>query len=300
MKKVRIALIGAGRWGKNILTTLESFPECEIAYVETRDYRTLIDKTDIDGVVVATPGSTHVEVALPFIKRGLPVFIEKPFTTSLADAKRLQEAAEESGSLIFVGHLHLYNPAFIKTKELLGSIGTVRLLVGEGANNGPYREDCSAMWDWAPHDISMMLDIMGEMPTSVAAWGVATLRPGTNLYDTSQIKLIFPNGVVGLIFSSWLMPQKRKRLTVVGEKSSVVYDDVLPEKKVTLFEENGAKVSSPAYGPGMPLTLELQAFIHVITEKEKPQSGVAEGLQVVRVLDAAERSIAAGGVAITL
>lgn len=282
-------------------------PGCELAYQATLDWRTLVSKNDIDGVLIATPASTHAEIALPFIERGLPVFIEKPMANSLADAEKMYTAAQKSGSIIFIGHIHLYNPAFIKTKELSKTIGPIRTIVGEGANNGPYREDCSAMWDWAPHDLSMILDIMGEMPENVQAWGTATLRPGTTLYDTTEIKMHFKNGSMGIVFSSWLMPQKRKRLTIVGTQSSVVYDDTLAEKKVALYENMGPKVegnsvtfcepavSYPAYDAGAPLSLELEAFAHSIVTKEKSKNGAAEGLAVVKILEAAETSITSGG-----
>lgn len=311
MKKVRLALIGAGRWGKNIIKTLESFHECELAYIETRDYRTLIDKTDIGAVIVATPGATHAEVALPFIKRGLPVFIEKPFTTSLADAERLQKAAEESGAIIFVGHLHLYNPPYIAIKKLLPSIGKVRWIYAEGSNNGPYRDDTSALWDWAPHDVILMLDMLGSMPSRVQAWGASVLRPGAHLDDIAFIKLEFPNGIAGFIYNSWLSPEKRKKVSIIGEKSSIVFDDIA-EKKVALYENMGPEVlgnvvtrnepiiSYPTYDDGKSLELELKAFLRTVLEKEKPLSGVAEGLRVVTVLDAAERSISTGGTSIEL
>src|SRR3989344_3759149 len=112
-QKVRVAVIGAGQWGTRIIKTLETLPDCEVVYVEARNYENLINKSDIDAVLVATPGSTHYRVALPFVKKGLPVFIEKPMTTSFKDAHILKQAAKKSGSLIFVGHIHLYNPAFL-------------------------------------------------------------------------------------------------------------------------------------------------------------------------------------------
>ncbi|MEK7113931.1 MAG: Gfo/Idh/MocA family oxidoreductase [Patescibacteria group bacterium] len=311
MKKVRLALIGAGRWGKNIIKTLDALPECELAYQATHDWRTLLEKSDIDGVLIATPTSTHAEIALPFIERGLPVFIEKPFTTSLADAKRLQKAAEESGSIIFVGHLHLYNPPYLAIKKLLPTIGRVRWIYAEGANNGPYRDDMSALWDWAPHDIALMLDMLGSLPLRVQAFSALLLRPAAHLDDIAFIKLEFPNRAVGFIFNSWLFPEKRKKVSIIGKKSSIVFDDTA-EKKIALYEHMGPEVagnavtrnepsiSYPPYGDEKSLALELKAFLRTILEKEKPLSGVAEGLDVVAVLDAAERSISAGGTVIAL
>ena len=308
MNKVRLALIGTGRWGQNIQKTVALLPDAELAYTATLDWRTLLDKTDIDGVLIATPPSTHAEIALAFLEHGVPVFVEKPMTDSLAEAQRLAAAAHDR---VLVGHIHLYNPAYQQVRELLPQLGAVRLMVSEGANNGPYRDDYSALWDWAPHDISMMADLLG-MPQQVAAWGAAILRPGTNLYDTSYIKLDFAGGAVGIITSSWLMPQKRKKLTIVGATSSVVYDDTLPEHKVTLFADMGPTVvggvvtrqepavSYPPYAADMPLTLEVEAFVRMIRTKEKPRSDVALGLKVVQILDAAERSIAAGGTPVPL
>lgn len=296
----RLALIGTGRWGSNIIKTIQALPDATLAYQTTRDWQTLVAKLDIDGVIIATPPHTHTEIALPFIERGLPVFIEKPMTMSVTEAVAIETASKKSGSPVFVGHIHLYNPAFIAATKTAKNIGAIRFLVGEGANNGPRREDYSAMWDWAPHDISMMLEIMGEMPTQVQAWGMSVTRPGTTLYDASEIKLAFAAGTTGIIFSSWLMPQKRKRLSVVGEAGSVVYDDTLSEKKTVLFTAGDTTPTYPTYDSALSLTLELQAFLRTIVEKEKPHSDVAMGCKVVQILDAAERSIAAGGVTVSI
>lgn len=309
-KSYRTAVIGAGRWGQKIIATLEELPEATLAYIETHNYQKLIAKKDIDAVIIATPASTHAQVALPFIKRGLPVFIEKPMTTRLSDAKLLKAAAQKSGSLVFVGHIHFYNPAYKKTKELVKKIGRIRFLYGEGFNNGPYRSDISAMWDWAPHDIAMMIDLVGSKPVSVQAWGISLLRPKTKLYDIAHLKLIFSDGAVGFIFNSWLFPDKRKRITIVGEKDSIVFNDTT-EQKITLYKNIGPvvkikkgvvevlrkepKIIHPPYAGDMPLTSELKAFFKNIRLKEKPKTGIAEGIAVVEVLEAAEKSIVQGG-----
>ena len=159
---IRLALIGLGRWGTNIKNTLEAIGGVEVVTFE-KDASPLTPvvakKKGIQAVIVATPGSTHAEVALPFVKEGLPVFIEKPMTTSLKDALKLQEAAQQSGSNVFVGHLHMYNPAYLAAKELVPHVGDTRYAMFEGMNWGPFREDMSAWWDWAPHDISLALDL---------------------------------------------------------------------------------------------------------------------------------------------
>lgn len=299
---VRVAVIGAGRWGTRIIQTLKTFSLCEVAYVEARDYRTLIHKKDIDAVLVATPGATHAQVALPFIKKGLSVFIEKPLTTCVKDAQLLKRAAEKSGSLVFIGHIQLYNGAFCAAKELSAKIGRIRFMTSEGSNNGPYRDDMSAIWDWAPHGISMMLDILGVKPTTVEAWGVSTLRPETALHDVGYIKLNFPKGVTGFVFTSWLFPEKRKKLTIVGEKSTIVFDD-MAEKKVTLYEDMGPdveeksviqkepRVSYPSYDVVSPLTRELKAFLEMVRTRAKPRTDIDNGIAAVSILEAAEKSI---------
>ena len=301
-KKIRVAVIGTGRWGKNILKTLGALPGCEVAYQATREWQGLLQKKDIDGVVIATPPATHAEIALTFIERMIPVFIEKPLTAGLEDAQKIADAAQSSGSIVFVGHIHLYNPAYQAAKEQSKQIGPVRLLLGEGYNFGPYREDYSALWDYGSHDLSMMLDLMVEMPESVAAFGTAILRPGTALWDTAQMQINFKNGAVGYILSSSVLPQKRRHLSVVGESGSVVYDDTLAEKKVMLYKKTDVapEISYPTYATGSPLTLELQVFLDAITSGIQPKTDAASGLAVVTVLDAAERSIKKGGTIIKI
>jgi predicted dehydrogenase len=303
---IRIAVIGAGRWGKNILKTLASIPEVEVAYSVTREYQQLFGKDDIDAVIVATPPSTHAAIALPFLKKGLPVFIEKPLTMTSKEGSRLEAASKKYKAPIFVGHIHLYNPAYEALKKFAGKIGKLRMMVGEGASNGPFRDDYSAMWDWAPHDLSMMLDIAGS-PKSVQAWGVVATRKNSRLHDYSIMKLNFPSGCVGVIHSSKLSPEKRRKFTLIGSKHSIVLDDTLPENKVTFFEghgptikknkvrENQPALSYPEYKKTSPLTEELQAFVDMVRTKKKPKTDLKSGIQVVQILEAAEKSILAGG-----
>lgn len=310
-KLVRVAVIGKGRWGANIIRTLESLPGVVISHIETREYTTLLQKSDIDAVIVATPATTHTKIALSFITKGVPTFIEKPMTTSVAEAKRIVAAAKKYKTPVFVGHIHLYSPAYKEAKKLSKTLGSLRLLAGEGMNNGPVRSDTSATWDWAPHDVSMMLDIVGAMPLSVQAWGSALLRPGTAHYDTVHVRLLFPKGIVGLIHSSWLSPQKRKRLTVVGTKSSLTYNDAATTQKVTLYKNMGpnvtkkgrvvsvatqeSEISYPPYAEEMPLTAEMSAFIDTVRTGKRPATDADSGLAVVAVLEAAEKSIAKNG-----
>lgn len=294
-KPVRLAVVGAGRWGSVVARVLGTIPECELAYQVTREWKELLKHDDIDGVIIATPPCTHAAIALPFIKKGVPVFIEKPLTLTTKDAHALAAAAKKSRSAVFVGHIHLFNPAYTAAKKLAKN---TRLILSENAGPGPHRPDYSAMWDYGSHGVYLVLDVAGMMPKRVSALGSATLRPKSKLWDSAHIKLEFKNGVTGYVMCSSMMPQKRSRLTMVSEKQTVVYDDILPEQKVALFE-NGA-TTNPDYTPAQPLTRELEAFIDVINKKAKPRARLLDGLAVVRVLEAAEKSIRAGGKAVSI
>ncbi len=331
MSQKNLALIGAGRWGKNIVTTLkqiegvggvrlkyivarksESLEQYKNDYEVETDYKKLLEKKDIDAVIIATPPSTHKDISLPFIRAGLPVFIEKPLTANLEEAEVILKEVKERGGLVFVGHIHLYNPAYQKAKEFFLKAGKLRVIYGECGGNGPYRNDFSALWDWAPHDLSVMLDIFGTLPVSVSASAFSVLRPSTKLYDVATLKLNFPNNVYGLIRVSWLLPIKQKRIMFVGENDSVVFDDVLLENKVSVFKGMGPRivdgetnipnilpnipeVEYPEYSPAKPLEEELKAFLKAIDGGIKFPSDIAQGVTVVRILDAAERSIESGG-----
>lgn len=304
-----LALIGAGRWGTNIIRTLEGIPSCQLRYVSTSPGETkkILSDDSIDGVLVATPGSTHAKIALPFVRKGLPVFIEKPMVTSLKDGEMLAKEAKKSGSQIFVGHIHLYNPAYLKVKELVGNSGDIRLLRFEGMNNGPYRDDMSALWDWAPHDVAMAIDLVGSMPVKVQAVAERVLRPRTKLYDGAFIRLEFPSKIVAEINVSWLSPEKKKSMTVMCGDNSIVFDDTKPENKIALYKGMGPVVegknvelqscipSYPKYTNQSPLEAELRAFVSMIMKQEIPVTDLQQGLVVTSVLDKAEQSIELDG-----
>lgn len=301
---IRLGLTGLGAWGVNIARTLKEFPEVELI-------TKAVETTRLDGVLIATPGSTHASVTEPFIKKGLAVFIEKPFTTSLDDARRLQELAEESEAVVQVGHVHLFNPAYRVAKELARAAGQLRYILFEGMNNGPYRDDVSALWDWAPHDVAVLLDLVGELPRSVQAWGFDLLRPGKNLLDTAVVRYAFSSGLAALSVVSWLMPEKRKKITIVGKQDSVVFDDTA-KQKVTLYsalgphlvgktiERQEPAISHPEYAQDAPLKLELEAFVEAIKTRYVPVAGLQHAVDSVRVLDSAERSIQLDGAAVKL
>lgn len=298
MKTFTLALIGRGRWGSNIQRTLASIPDVILAASVSHDWRPLLKRRDLDGVLIATPASTHAAIAAHFLRRGIPLFIEKPLTSSLRDARVLQRAAQRHRTPVMVGHVHLYNPAYQAAKRGLRHAGRIRWIFGEGMNQGPIRDDISCLWDWAPHDLSMTLDLLGEEPVAVQATGAALLRSRTRLYDIATLSLRFPSGVRFIGIYSWLAPTKRKRLTIMGDRRSIILDDTA-KRKVTVITPERPPVF-PRYAAAPPLTAELQAFVRMLRTHARPVSNLAQGVAVVRILDAAEKSIRADGKSVAL
>lgn len=273
---IRIGLLGNGRWGANIGKTLHSFDDVDLLVIE----KSAEVPAGLDGVCIATPSASHAVVALPFIEKGIATFIEKPMTTSVADAERLREAALKSGALVSVGHIHLYNPAFLRMLEILPTLGSITSILCEGMNDKP-RTDSSVVWDWLPHDLSMALAIFGKKPESVQAWAagkpLATLAITTYQFGTATLMSVM----------SWQFPTKHKMMTIAGEKGTILFDDTA-EKKLTL--KIGEEISYPAYGKEMPLTQELRAFIDAIAQKSTSTQSLNTGVTIVKLIAAAEEA----------
>jgi len=299
---IRLALYGHGRWGTAIQRTLQAIPDVSVVVVG----RGKQAPTDIDGALFATPVITHARLALPFIRKAIPVFIEKPLTDSVADAKRLESAARKSGSLVHVGHIHLHNPAFLKAKELAPSLGPIRYLMFEGLSNGPFRNDVSVLWDWLPHPLSMALELIPGGPKSVQAWGINILRPRARThYDIGVVRFDF-KGATLLCTVDWVAPEKRTKMTIVGKTSTLVHTDTDPQK-LALYEGMGPAVQGmkltpqmpaithPAYESGWPLEHELRAFVEAIREGSHDRSGLEFGCRIVELIAAAHESIEKGG-----
>lgn len=300
---IHLALYGSGRWGTAILRTLHSMATADVSVIKRGE----APSAEVDGVIIATPISTHAELALPCIERGIPVFIEKPVTGSTDEARRLLAAAEKAHSLVHVGHIHLHNPAFAKAKELAPALGRLRYLYFEGLNNGPYRNDASVLWDWLPHPLSMAISLLGTTPRSVQAWGIHSLRPqNPALCDIGMVKYEFEAGAALLCVVNWLAPEKRTSLTIVGETSSLVYTDTATQK-IALYEGMGPSVDGanvyhqtpsttyPEYGKRLPLECELSSFIHAIEQGSRERSELALGVTIVELIAAAEESITKDG-----
>lgn len=296
---ITLALIGKGRWGKNYINVINDLSSCELPekLIKTSNYKDLFAFDNIDGVIVATPSSTHFRIAKEFLEKGFSVLIEKPMTTDYKDAVELSRIARKYKNIVMVGHIYLYNPAFLKAKKLIKSIGKIKYISTEGMNYGPIRTDVTALWDWGPHDISMAIDLLGRMPEEVSAYGLSSLRPDTKFYDMCNLKLKFPNNIFVFVNIGWLSPVKKRNMTIVGENNTIVFDDTI-EQKVSLISNSSEnkKVSYPSFSKESPLSIEISSFVDLIKNKEKNnRASLKMGLDVVRVLEACDKSMKLSG-----
>lgn len=280
---LRLGLVGHGRWGRNIERTLLTLPDVSVTVIAKGEK----PPARFDGVLIATQSATHAAVALPYIEAGIATFIEKPMTTSFADAERIRDAAERSGAVVFVGHIFLFHPAFLAALDLLPSLGTIRSLWCEGVNAHP-RTDSSVLWDWLPHDLSIGRAIFDRDPDSVTAWSLS----GGAKVDAALCRFQF-GGASVVSTVSWLSAVRRRHVTIVGKNATLVFDDIA-ERRLALHGKQG-EISYPAYSSEPPLTREMAAFVDAVRRGKADAEHLHAGMSVVRAIVAAEQSIALGG-----
>jgi UDP-N-acetylglucosamine 3-dehydrogenase len=284
---LRIGLIGRGPWGRNIERTLLSFTDVAITHIGRGETAA----PELDGVVIASASATHAELAIPYIEAGIPTFIEKPMATSYADARRICAAAERAAGTVFVGHIHLYNPAFLALLDMQPRLGPIRSVTCHGMNDR-LRTDSSVVWDWLPHDLSMALAIFRRPPDRVSA--KALVRAPV----TQAAVATFAFGNVPMVSTvSWLSPIRRQTMTVAAENGTLVFDDKAERK---LAVRQGSTVSYPAYDDELPLTREMRLFVEAIRSGAGDHSQALQGAAIVRMIAAAERSIAQGAAAVKI
>lgn len=293
MKKVKLALVGIGAMGKNYLATASKIPGVKITHVCARtDQRlmglkgTYIKLTDyhklpltlIDGVIIATPASTHFEIAHFFISKNIPTLIEKPLVTSFKQALVLARLQSLKKTPVLVGHTLLYHPAYLKLKQILPKLGKIKSLLFEGANNNP-RVDTTLLWDWGPHGLSCFMDLIGSEPSSVET---------TALTDKKiEIKLLFKN-IIASCLISWQSQTKVRRLSIFGSRGSLKFDDLAGPK--LLFLKNNHQ-SFPKYSRKLPLGLQLREFINAIKKGSRIRSDLSFGVLVTKILHEVEKNI---------
>ena len=329
---IRIGVIGLGYWGPNLVRCFQDLPECQVAYVCERDTEKLqqlckrfpdvIGTTDdaevlsrdrVDAVIIATPTRTHYKLAQRALNAGLHTFVEKPLATSRQECAELIELAASNQCVLFVGHVFLYSAAVAKLKEIVskGELGELCYISSTRLNLGPVRHDVNALWDLAPHDTSIILELMGASPTSVSCSGLAYLD--RNIHDVCNLTMQFPDNRIGIVHVSWLDPNKRRMMTIVGNKKMAVYDDIEPLEKIRIYD-NGVEaapytssfgdflysyrygdIHSPRIKEVEPLRVETRSFIDSIVSGAAPRTDGWNGLRVVEVIEAADQSLRNGG-----
>jgi predicted dehydrogenase/acetyltransferase-like isoleucine patch superfamily enzyme len=316
----RVAVVGCGHWGRNLVRNFHALSAlsalCDADSDQCREMSMKFEvpalsfdqilASELDAVVLATPAATHARLALQALQAGKHVFIEKPLALDVDDAERVQTASRASGRIVMVGHLLQYHPAFLSLKSLVaeGKCGRLQYVYSTRLNLGRIRREEDVFWSFAPHDISMIIALAGEVPDEVEA--IAHCYLHRNISDVTTTHLRFASGVNAHIFVSWLHPSKEQRLVVVGDAGMAVFDDGQSWSEKLVFYphrvawHNG--VPTPNVAPAQPvavpqdepLRLECLHFLDCIREHREPRTGPRDGIDVLRVLDAAKRSMSSG------
>jgi UDP-2-acetamido-3-amino-2,3-dideoxy-glucuronate N-acetyltransferase len=317
VNNISICVIGAGRWGINHIKTLlklgvlggvvdidiKKIKSIKERYPKVIFFDNLEEafKENFDGFVVATPPSTHFEITKSVLYKNKPVLVEKPLTLSLKEAKKIKTICDRLSGTLMVGHLLLFHPAIERMKALIEEniIGDIQYIYSNRINLGIVRKEENVFWSFAPHDISLFQYFNDSFPIQVSSDGGAFLQK--NIHDTTITYLKYPNGVHGHIYVSWLHPFKEHRIVIMGSKGSLYFEN-FPEQKLLLYEK---KINSKSdkifltnkppksieFDQTKPLTNELKYFIEVINGKQVQKSKINEGLDVVKILELASKSL---------
>ncbi len=329
MKGLRIAVIGAGYWGPNLVRNLNEAPGADPVAVAdlsderleaihkrfpavrtTRDHRALLADPTIDAVCIATPVGTHRAIAEEAFAAGKHVFVEKPIAGSIEDAEAIIRAGERAKKTLMVGHTFVYNPAVVNVRERIvrGDLGKIYYVDSQRVNLGLHQFDVNVLWDLGPHDVSITLYWLDEEPEWVQSVGACYAQP--DIEDVVFLTMGFPSGAVAHAHLSWLAPSKLRTMVVIGSHRMAVYDDVQSVEKVKIYDHGVGELSSeelrrsyrsgdirsPRVDGTEPLQMEMRHFIECVNTGARPRSDGEAALRVVRVLDAGMRSLRAGGI----
>lgn len=332
MNKINVAVVGCGYWGPNLLRNFNQITGCNmkvccdldaVKLERVKNLYPAIATTDrlddvlrdpaIDAVAIATPVHTHTAIGKKCLEHHKHVLIEKPLAASAEECMALIQLAEKHGRVLMVGHTFQYAAAVNKAKEIVesGELGNIYYINCTRANLGLFQPDINVIWDLAPHDISIITYILEEQPLTVNAQGKAHFKP--NIEDVATVTLNFPNGTIAFIHNSWLNPDKIRKITIVGSKKMLVYDDISPNEKIRIYDK-GVEVPpyydtfaefqfayrygdiyTPRVSEYEPLRRECEHFLECIQEGKMPKSNGYNGLQVVSILEAANKSLRHNG-----
>jgi predicted dehydrogenase len=338
----RVALIGLGYWGPNYARILAELKQTELVWAcdmdedsldlvrgrypgvrTTTDLGEILSDSSVDGVIVATPTSTHAALTLAALSAGKHVLCEKPLAASTGECDEVIAAAEENGCIVMVGHTFIFNPAVRHVRDLIRSDAIGRVLYCHAARTalGPIRKDVNALWDLASHDVSILLYLLDREPVEVAAHGESYV--GENTEDVVFLSLRFEDSILANVHVSWLDPYKVRKVTVIGDRRMVVFDDVSPDEKLRLFDKSAsydapaAEARGAGYGeyrailrdgdiliPKVPSTEPLKEqvrhFLDCCRDGVQPLTDALFARRVVAVLEAGSQSLAQRGGVIEL
>ena len=329
--QISIAVVGAGGWGKNLIRVFSASPRADLKYIcdmseerlsamqslyqnetVTAQFDTVVNDESIQAVVVATPSDTHYRFIKESLQTGrLHVFTEKPISLSSHEAAELVTLAEKTGLILMVGHLLLYHPAVTMLKNLVdsGELGEIYCIYTNRLNLGEIRKVENAWWSLAPHDISILNYLLGTTPVSISAQGQCFIQP--DVEDIVFAALNYPDNTIAHVHVSWLDPHKMRKITIVGSKKMVVFDDMQAVEKIKIYDKGVIPYSGtdpvvsyddffgirtgdvyiPKINMQEPLKLECEHFLDSVINNTQPLSDGASGLEVVRILAAGEESM---------
>ncbi len=332
---ISVAVCGLGEWGPNLLRNLMQNGDCRVTvlcdrdraraaeYAKTHNIRSVYESVDdvaldpyVDAVVLATPAGVHEEQVRTLLESGKDVLVEKPLALTLDGARELVKLARAKERVLMPGHTFLFNPAVRRVKRELnnGTLGKLNLILAQRMSLGRVREDCNALWNLAPHDISILLYWLDKMPISVTARGTA-FHEGYTQEDIALCILEFP-GTIASVQVSWMNPVKVRQMTLVGSQRMLIYDDVAREHPLTLFDQRIEQVprsrgegtmeeftlrarrgpeTSIAIDQKEPLAEEVSHFLACVRSREEPIGGGEQALRIMSVLEACQRSLRNGG-----
>jgi predicted dehydrogenase len=331
MNKTRVGVVGAGYWGPKLIRNFHDLSSAAVSLVcdvrkdrlehvqrlypdtaITQDFQRLL-ASDVEAVVIATPVASHYTLAREALLAGKHVLVEKPLTARSDEAQNLVDLAKENKRVLMVGHTFEYNPAVLMLKDIIasGKLGQIFYINATRVNLGIFQRDINVVWDLAPHDLSILLFVLGADPINVSARGAAYVQPG--IHDVAYLTVNFPNQVMAGVQVSWLDPCKIRRITVVGSKRMIVYDDLEPDEKIKIYDKGVdtppysdtfeqfklsyryGEMTSPRVPTDEPLHLECAHFIECIQQGKTPRSSGEVGLKIVRILEKAQTSLLNGG-----
>jgi len=322
---VRVGVLGLGYWGPNLVRNLNEIPAAEAAWMcdrrpeplealgrrfpsvrRTQEFDEMLDDDSLEAVAIVTPVATHHDLAMRALEAGKHVFVEKPLAASSYEARELIRAAYERGLVLMPGHTFLYSPPVVRIRELIrsGELGDIYFISMSRVNLGLHQSDVSVIWDLGPHDFSILLYWLGQSPSRVVSMGRACIVNGQE--DIAFINCEFDSGAIAHIELSWLAPSKLRRTTVVGSSKMVVYDDcsnepvriydsgVMPRNPESFGEYlkyRTGDIVSPHIDVSEPLAIQMADFCRAVRSASTPRASAQLGLQVVHLIEAAERSL---------